>query len=537
MRLTAPSPEFWSAGLRPALECAALGRATNLFRRRRCGGVLQKTRNILSGANPKRGGAPHSKILTFAVMVSVAAAVSASARGDELAMRDGKRLSGTVANSTLRFRTAYAGLEIKAASLASVDFQSAPNGLAVVIAANSNRFAAFLEDDSLELKQAAGTTVRIRRDEISRITFGTVPTNALDAAVWLRLRTGDLLSGRLQPDPIAFVVTNASVPVASGDVRLFLAGTNATAQMSRLHLESGGTLNARLAADYLSLHLDLGPEIEIHARYLECLGQSSAVAAVDAGTWLDRPTAIAATNSSPPGLAGLVWIPPGEFVMGSKYDEKGRDLDEGPPTRITIAEGFWMGRCEVTQAEYEKVMAANPSNSTDDPTLPVEKVSWKEAMEFCARLTDSTRAEGRLPAGYAFRLPTEAEWEYACRAGTTTRFSCGDDPNDSEIEAFAWIARNSNFRTNPVGKKKPNAWALHDMHGNVWEWCLDRWERSLPGGSQTNNPAVPSGGLRVARGGSWLYDAKSCRSANRDDYSPSNRCSDIGFRVVLAREP
>lgn len=146
-----------------------------------------------------------------------------------------------------------------------------------------------------------------------------------------------------------------------------------------------------------------------------------------------------------------------------------------------------------------------------------------------------SRTRRETPEGWEFRLPTEAEWEYACRAGTTTRFSYGEDKAELQLGDFGWFTRNSDSMTHPVGVKQPNAWGLYDMHGNVWEWCLDRWGGLLPGGSITNTPAAASGTLRGARGGSWLYEARSCRSANRDDYSAANKCGDLGMRVVLAR--
>jgi formylglycine-generating enzyme required for sulfatase activity len=229
----------------------------------------------------------------------------------------------------------------------------------------------------------------------------------------------------------------------------------------------------------------------------------------------------------------MVWIAPGEFMMGSPPDESGRDPDEGPQTRVVIPDGFWIQQNEVTQSDYQQLMGANPSSNVGT-NFPVEKVTWFEAVSYCGRLTERDLEAGRLPEGYAYRLPTEAEWEFACRAGTTTRFSHGQDANDAELKEFAWFTRNSESNTHPVGTRRPNPWGLHDLHGNVWEWCLDRWEGGLPGGVITNQPAASKGNLRVGRGGSWLYEAKACRSANRDDYSPWNRCSDVGFRVVLA---
>jgi formylglycine-generating enzyme required for sulfatase activity len=220
--------------------------------------------------------------------------------------------------------------------------------------------------------------------------------------------------------------------------------------------------------------------------------------------------------------------------MGSPTEEVGRDLDEGPVTRVTIPRGFWLGRHEVTQAEFQRVMGANPSINTGDAARPVERITWYEAMDYCTRLTRASEVEGLLPTNHVFRLPTEAEWEYACRAGTQTRFSNGDDLGEIDLPRFAWFARNSESMTHRVGGKEPNPWGAFDLHGNVWEWCLDRWEGGLPGGAITNQPVSAKGPLRSARGGSWLYEARSCRSANRDDYGPSNRCGDVGFRVVIA---
>jgi formylglycine-generating enzyme required for sulfatase activity len=219
--------------------------------------------------------------------------------------------------------------------------------------------------------------------------------------------------------------------------------------------------------------------------------------------------------------------------MGSPVEEADRGLDEGPPTRVTLTRGFWMGRCEVTQTEYQVVMETNPSLFVGDPRRPVERVSWREALEYCDRLSRSERAAGRLPEDYAYRLPTEAEWEYACRAGTTARFSYGNDPDGYLLGSYAWFNGNSDSETHPVATREPNPWGLYDMHGNVLELCLDGATGTLPGGEVTD-PRTPGDGLlRVARGGSWLYGPKSCRSANRDSYGESTRSSDVGFRVVL----
>jgi len=234
----------------------------------------------------------------------------------------------------------------------------------------------------------------------------------------------------------------------------------------------------------------------------------------------------------------FVWINPGTYTMGSPETEKDRGANEGPQTKVTITKGFWMGKCEVTQKEFLTIMGSNPSLFIGDSSRPVEQVSWIEATNYCGELTQQERSAGRLPTGYVYRLPTEAEWEYACRAGTTTRFNYGDDLDYSRLKDYAWYYANSENTTYPVGQKLPNAWGLYDMHGNVWEWCFDKYASTLPGGSVIDPKGPKSGLLRVLRGGSWDSlngrDGRYCRSANRYDYTPDWRYCYMGFRIVLA---
>ncbi len=217
----------------------------------------------------------------------------------------------------------------------------------------------------------------------------------------------------------------------------------------------------------------------------------------------------------------LVKIPAGRFMMGSPNNEKRRDSDEGPQHRVTISRAYYMGVYEVTQEQYQAVMGKNPSRFKG-AKRPVEKVSWNDSVEFCKRLSRKT--------GKTFRLPTEAEWEYACRGGTTTRFSFGD--SDVSLSAYAWYSSNSGSKTHDVGQKKPNAFGLYDMHGNVLEWCNDYWKDKYSSSSVTD-PAGPVSGLfRVFRGGSWGCSAWDCRSAGRIRITPDIRGNRLGFRVV-----
>jgi formylglycine-generating enzyme required for sulfatase activity len=238
----------------------------------------------------------------------------------------------------------------------------------------------------------------------------------------------------------------------------------------------------------------------------------------------------------------LAFIPPGTFRMGSPTNEVDRWDDEGPQTAATLTKGFWMGKYEVTQGEYLAVMGSNPSyfqppNATADTNRPVEWVTWYDATNYCATLTQREQAAGRIGTNSVYRLPTEAEWEYACRGWTSTRFSYGDDPGYTNLTNYAWYGDNSDGQTHGVGQKLPNPWGLYDVHGNVWEWCQDWWSDNLPGGIAVDPRGPDTGSYRVIRGGGWSYWyelARYCRSALRYDFNPDDGYYIIGFRVVLA---
>ena len=217
----------------------------------------------------------------------------------------------------------------------------------------------------------------------------------------------------------------------------------------------------------------------------------------------------------------LSLIPKGEYFMGSSSDQIGRDSDEGPVHKVRIDKPFYMGVYEVTQEQYEKVIGRNPSVFIG-PKYPIHVVSWNEAQEFCRRL--SSLVGGR------FRLPTEAEWEYACRAGTTTAYYWGN----SYDEQYGWTVDNSEDTLHEVGTRLPNDWGLYDMSGNLWEWCENRYLEHYPGvGEKVNLIDSPDKVIRVLRGGSWNTKPVYSRSANRSRNAPGTRMDCDGIRVVL----
>ncbi len=253
----------------------------------------------------------------------------------------------------------------------------------------------------------------------------------------------------------------------------------------------------------------------------------------------------------------LCWCPPGTFLMGSPAAEAGRWANE-LQHEVTLTRGFWMAKTETTQAQWGALMSGNPSRFKGG-SLPVENVTWDEAKAFAAALTERLRQEGRLGLEWEFRLPGEAQWEYACRAGTTTAYFTGD--GEKALQRAGWYYGNSGAKTSrfevwlqtlpvfggwfkgksagktwPAGKKEENAFGLQDMHGNVWEWCED-WYGEYVEGSVVDPVGPQDGPYRVIRGGSWFFDAVGCRSAVRNWDLPVYRFGDLGFRVCLVPGP
>lgn len=222
----------------------------------------------------------------------------------------------------------------------------------------------------------------------------------------------------------------------------------------------------------------------------------------------------------------LVYVAPGSFMMGSNNG----DSDETPVHRVTLTKGYWIGKYEVTQSEYQSIMGTNPSRFKGS-NKPVEQVSWNDAVKFCKKLTARERAAGRLPSDCEYRLPTEAEWEFAARGGTKSRGYKYSGSNN--INSVAWFGSNSSGQTHEVGTKSSNELGIHDMSGNVWEWCND-WYGKYSSGSATDPAGASSGSYRVNRGGGWASGARCCRVAFRDNNSPGYTYAFLGFRVLLA---
>jgi formylglycine-generating enzyme required for sulfatase activity len=245
----------------------------------------------------------------------------------------------------------------------------------------------------------------------------------------------------------------------------------------------------------------------------------------------------------------LCWCPPGRFLMGSPASESGHRADE-EQVDVTLTRGFWMARCETTQGEWTRIAGALPGPLTPElpagDDLPVGNVNFAEAEGYCRTLTERARRLRALPADWEFRLPTEAQWEYACRAGTTTATSFGDSLSSTQANfkgtSYNGAAQGPSLgRAAAVGRYPPNRWGLHDMHGNTFEWCRDWYHARMPGGVDPDlygvrgTPNRDGSHSRVRRGGAWDDDGWACRSAFRLRYEPERRYDHIGFRVVVVQ--
>ncbi len=214
-------------------------------------------------------------------------------------------------------------------------------------------------------------------------------------------------------------------------------------------------------------------------------------------------------------ITNMVLIKAGSFMRGGQ--------------RVTLTHDFWMGKYEVTQGEFLALMGSNPSGFEGDTNRPVEKVKFPEAIAYCAALNRRETDAGRLQPGQVYRLPTEAEWEYACRAGTTNLYNFVDVAIADE---FAWTLENSEGASHPVGQKKPNPWGLYDMHGNVWEWCND-WFAPFPTNDVVDPVGPPSSKFKVFKGGSWNHNVEFSRASSRFMMETNGGTTFVGFRVAL----
>jgi formylglycine-generating enzyme required for sulfatase activity len=388
------------------------------------------------------------------------------------------------------------------------------------------RYTGTLSADGLRVVDG---TVSWSSDPSIRWT-ATIFSPATGSRIRADLADGSWIIGKPAVDQLDMHTEHGDVRLKWSDVRTVL--WTAGEPDAQFNLANGDHLSGRLAVEKLEVKALFGPVMIplVHVRRLTAMGDGGDDLSLDLGG----------------GVAmKLVFIRPGKFMMGSADgeplpDEKaqpGKRNNEAPVHEVTLSSPFFMGATHVTQAQYEAVMGANPSVHKDPP-CPVDSVSWDDSVAFTKKLAEKV--------GRPVRLPTEAEWEYACRAGTVTRYSFGDDAD--KLGDYGWYARNSGGVTHPVAQKKPNAWGLYDMHGNVWQWCSDfRGPYAKdpqtdpigpasgpgPGEMGDNGNLFPQDSDHVYRGGSCHDQPEHCRAAMRKSQPANFRNQTLGLRVVV----
>ena len=268
----------------------------------------------------------------------------------------------------------------------------------------------------------------------------------------------------------------------------------------------------------------MGKRLTCFVLQISCFGLLTNILLVSCNT-VPEPTKIVTLPDG--NEIEFIYIPPGSFKMGSNENEIDRHGDEGPVRNVHLTRGFYMGKYEVTQGQWMSVMGNNPSvfkNYPDSEKYPVDMISWNKSQEFINRINE-------LDLG-TFRLPTEAEWEYACRAGTNTRYYWGTDSTDWKVYDYAWAFSRAEGKSHEVGTKKANRWGLHDMSGNVWEWCQD-WRGAYQENDTIDPGGAASGTKKIYRGGSWFNRPSTLRSANRNGHEPDVTGTNSGMRLVL----
>jgi formylglycine-generating enzyme required for sulfatase activity len=402
-----------------------------------------------------------------------------SIEGERLAFTDGMTLQGRLKAETLAVTTRYGSVRVPVAQI---------------------------------------KTVRLEKDATAVIpTHGTV----------FELHSGDVIVGEAsEPFNLAIVALGGTLEVPATALVSFAE--------ERFILQDGTAFKGRLTQEILSVKTRFGV-LQLPSTALKAIRvvQDTAPGGTPGTTERASKTASGGSPPGTPAAAGNTWrnslgiefvlVPAGTFMMGS---DNGGD-DEKPVHEAYISKPFYLGKYEVTQGQWQAIMGNNPSRFRGDANLPVEQITWEDVQAFISKLNVR---ENRI----TYRLPTEAEWEYAARAGTTADYSFGDDPR--LLGEYAWYAENAERRTHPVGQKKANAWGLHDMHGNVWEWVQDWYSKPYAAGTVTDPQGPAAGAIRVYRGGSWITHARNCRVSYRNDQAPGGRVVYVGFRLLRTAE-
>lgn len=458
-----------------------------------------------------------------------------SDKADVIYFRNNEVLRGKVVNKTISINTPYGLLDVPLWACAGVSFEGSRFNMETLVTNNLNRFSGIITNRVIQFETVSpAITSNFRKEKIKYILFQKKPQtseqlNPRRKTDLFIMTNGDLLTGEPLEKSFNISTGYADIPVTYEETQYIEMqdGANANAVVKK---KNGDVMRGAMATEEITLNLDIGINVEAvykskFAKIFLDDGNHRTAMNFDVMQSVDGTHFAVTGEETITNSIGMTFklIKPGSFMMGSPRNEAKREIDE-VLHKVTLTKGFYIQTTEVTQAQWAALMKNNPSFFYEcGHECPVESVSWSDVHKFINQLNEKEY-------GRRYRLPTEAEWEYAARAGTSTAYSFGKDSN--KLKDYAWYNGNAD-KIQPVAGKKPNAWGLYDMYGNVWEWCQDWYGDYLL--EDVEEPWGPSDGLyRVKRGGSWVRNASRCRSAFRDGFKPGFRYYDLGFRLAFS---
>jgi len=510
---------------------------------------IAKKKNNLGGENMKRGILLSICVLllvvfTFAdskpVMPTIETVLDTKRPKDVdiLLLRNGDKLTGTVMNETFKIRTSYAHISIASKYIAGINLEGGKNNIESIITVNNNRFSGFIDDSVITFKLSTGTQLEIRREKVLKVVFRQRPqeTAGMKWLQFMQLKNGDYFYGQILTKDVILSTTYAKIPLDFSVIEMITLIGDET-PLTTVKMTNGDIVQGILETEDIEIELDIGAVIKVYKDRIDKIYFEEGY--VPPGNVIFKYPVSTVDN--------LVLVENGSFTMGDSWGDG--DNDEKPTHKVTFTYDFWIGKYEVTFEEYDKFREETGKSKPDDEgwgrgQRPVINVSWWDAIAYCNWLSEK---EG-IPKAYdsngnlldengnmttdpsevvGYRLPTEAEWEYAARGGKYSNgYKYSGSDNQDEV---AWYGGNSGGKSHEVGTKKPNELGIYDMSGNVWEWCSDFYG-SYSSSSQTN-PYSNNGSNQVIRGGGWYSDTRSVCVANRLSYSPSSAGSNLGFRI------
>lgn len=451
-------------------------------------------------------------------------------------------LRGDVLNHSLDITTPYGKLTVPLRQCAGISFEGIRANKELIQTVNFNRITGLISEKRIDFRiGSSGELIHSRKEKIRHIVLKRAAgelnfirhKNNSDLFI---MANGDLLTGTVPADIIRIATDYAQIPVRFRETaHITMQGPDNSSVI--LTKKNGDIMTGMMKTEAIPVILDIGVRLDdIYRDKFQRIITGGGIQKAAEKFGVIQPVQIEFKETDPgttpdetfKNALGMEFrlIRPGFFMMGSPESENGRGNGEHRH-KVLISQKYYIQTTEVTQKQWQAVMGSNPSYFKGE-NLPVENITWFEAQEFIKKLN-------LMGGDIKYRLPTEAEWEYACRAGSPHRFSFGNSV--SELGRYAWYEENSGGRTHPVAALRPNPWGLYDMHGNVWEWCLDRgaWKKGVVTDTYVDNvknPVSTQGTDRINRGGSWSFHARFCRSAYRYCNAPGSRLNSIGFRLA-----